>query len=174
MTEKKTLDSVADADVHTPWAIKAVEAGLARFVSKKANGEAVSVTVKNVPNKGDTVFVPFNKVEFVLDTPEAAARLWTLIEANKGTVKNDDGDEVPADNPVAGLLDYAYGLQRRSKIRVQYESQFVDPEAADKRLAALLMKQGRFKSEAKALAAAKLMREAAEAEDDEDEDTPDA
>lgn len=140
------------AELHKPWILSALAAGLVRF-------EDAKVTVKDVPNKGDKQEIPFKSAVFVIDSPESAASLYKLAEADKGTVKAEDGTEVPAENPIGTLLAYAYGLNCRAKVRAQFEARFEDPDKAVKKIAEMLVKAGQFKSFEKALAAAKLMRE---------------
>lgn len=140
------------AELHKPWILSAQAAGLVRF-------ETAKVTVKDVPNKGDKQEIPFNAASFVLTSAADAAKLYDLAEVDKGTVKLEDGSEVPAENPVATLLAYAYGLNCRAKVRAQFEAKFEDPDKAVKKIAEMLVKAGQFKSFEKALAAAKLMRE---------------
>lgn len=139
------------SDLHKSFVTAAAAKGLVRF-------EAAKVTVKNVPNKGDEQEIPFEAAVFTIETPEQAAELFKLAEADRPTVKTDDG-EAPGDNPVATLLGYAYGLNCRAKVRSQFEAKFEDPDKAVKKIAEMLVKSGQFKSFDKALAAAKLMRE---------------
>lgn len=139
-------------DIHKEWVAKAVEAGLARY-------EDAKVTIKDIPNKGDVKEVDFKKVVFSVDNAAELAKLFTLAEAGKGTTKDEAGKEVPGENPVNTLLTYAYGLNCRSRVRIGYESQFIDPEAAIKKIANALVKAGRFKSFEKAMAAARLLQE---------------
>jgi len=140
------------AELHKPWILAAVAKALVRF-------EDAKVTVKNVPNKDDIQEVPFKAATFILSSPEDAAALYTLAEADRGTIKLEDGSEVPGDNPVASYLAYAYGLNCRAKVRAQFEAKFEDPDKAVKKIAEMLVKSGAFKSFDKALAAARLMRE---------------
>lgn len=156
---EKVMPRAEDKNVHTTWALAAVQSGLARFVSKKANGEDVVVTIKNVPEKNDITKIPFNAIEYTVSSPEEAAKLWQVFEDGKAECENAFND----------LLNYAYGLQRRSSIRVGYESGFTDPEAADKRLAATLVKQGRAKNEAQAMKLVALLKAAKVEGEDEDE-----
>jgi len=141
-----------NVELHKEWIRTAVAAGLARFVD-------ANVTIKDIPNEGDKKEVPFKKVEFAVSDAADLTKLFTMAEAGKGTTKDEDGKEVPAENPINTLLTYAYGLNCRSKVRITYESQFVDPEAGLKKVANLLVKTGRFKSLEKALAAARAMQE---------------
>jgi len=143
------------AELHKPWILLAVAAGLARL-------EDAKVKINDLPNKGDKHEEPFKSVVFDVDSREAASELFDLAEAAKGTVKVEvDGKEteVPAENPLSVLLGYAYGLNCRAKVRAQYEAKFEDPDKAVKKIAEMLVKSGQFKSLDKALAAAKLMRE---------------
>lgn len=143
------------AELHKPWILAAANAGLVRF-------EDAEVTVKNVPNKGDEKKVPFKAAVFTIENKAQASELYELAEADKGTIKLENGTEVPGDNPIATLLAYAYGLNCRAKVRAQFESQFEDPEKGIKKIAEMLVKTGRFKSFDKALAAARLMQESDE------------
>jgi len=140
------------AELHKAWILAGVSKSLIRF-------EDANVTVKNVPEKGNEVKVPFKAATFIIASPEDAAALYTLAEADRGTVKLEDGTEVPGDNPVATLLAYAYGLNCRAKVRAQFEAKFEDPDKAVKKIAEMLVKSNAFKSFDKALAAARLMRE---------------
>ena len=146
------------SNLHKDWIRSAVAEGLARI-------EEANVTVKGVPNKGDLKLIPFEKIIFTIDTEAEGARLMAIAEAGRGTTTDDDGKEVPKANPVADLVTYAYGLNCRAKVRADFESKFEDPEKAIKAMAKLLVKSGRFKSEEKALAAARLLQE-----DDDEED----
>jgi hypothetical protein len=137
--------------LHKAWILAAVAANLARI-------EEAKVTVKNVPNKGDEKKVPFDHIVFATDA-DSIVKLFALAEAEKGTTKDDDGNEVPNENPLNTLLTYAYGLNCRAKVRAQYEGQFEDPEKGIKKIAEMLVKTGRFKTFEKALAAARLMQE---------------
>jgi len=145
------------AELHKPWILAAASKSLVRF-------EDAKVTVKNVPTKGDETTVPFKAATFIIGSPEDAAALYTLAEADRGVIKAEDGTETPGENPVATLLAYAYGLNCRAKVRQQFEAGFEDPDKAVKKIADMLVKSGAFKSFDKALAAAKLMREAPEDE----------
>ncbi len=149
------------SNLHKEWIRLAVAAGLARI-------EYAEVTVKGVPNKGDIKEINFEKVVFTIETAEQSAALMKLGDAARGTTKNDEGTEVPKEHPVAELLTYAYGLNCRAKVRADFERQFEDPDKALKKIAALLVKSGQFKSETKALAAARLMAEDEDAEDESD------
>ena len=140
------------SNLHKEWIRAAVAKGLARI-------EKAEVTVKGVPNKGDIKEISFEKVIFTIDNDAQSAALMQLGEAARGTTKDDDGKEVPREHPVAELLTYAYGLNCRAKVRADFERQFEDPDKALKKIAALLVKSGQFKDEAKALAAARIMRE---------------
>ena len=148
------------SNLHKDWIRAAVEQGLARF-------EEAKVTVKGVPNKGDEKLIAFEKAVFTIETDEQSAALMKLGDAARGTTKNDEGVEVQKEHPVAELLSYAYGLNCRAKIRADFERQFEDPDKALKKIAALLVKSGQFKNEAKALAAARLMQEDTDDEVDE-------
>ena len=157
--ETKVNRRVEVSNLHKSWIETAVSKGLARF-------EDAEITVRNVPNKGDETKVPFKKVAFTIDNPEQASALAAIAEAGRGTTKDDDGNEHPAEHPLATLLTYAYGLNCRAKVRAEFESQYEDPDKALKKIAALLVKSGQFKDEAKALAAARAMREASDDDDD--------
>ena len=146
------------SNLHKDWIRSAVADGLARI-------EDANVTVKGVPNTGDVKEISFEKVVFTIETAEQATKLMALGATARGTTKNDDGVEVPKEHPVADLLTYAYGLNCRAKVRADFERQFEDPDKALKKIAALLVKSGQFKDEAKALAAARIMRE--DTDDDE-------
>lgn len=136
------------ANLHKPWILSAVEAGLARIAQAK-------VTVKNVPNKGDVQEVPFDAVEFIVPDAASATKLYELAESAR--TKDDEG--VLSENPLNILLGYAYGLNCRAKVRAQFEARFEDPEKGIKKIAEMLVKTGRFKTYEKALAAARLMQE---------------
>ncbi len=146
------------SNLHKSWISDAVAKGLGRI-------EKASISVKNVPNKGDEKDIPFDKVVFTLTDADSLAALWTLAETARGTEKLEDGTEVPGENPVNTLLTYAYGLNCRAKVRADFESQFVDPDKAVKKIAEMLVKAGQFKSFDKALAAAKAMRETDESDE---------
>ncbi len=148
------------SNLHKDWIRAAIDHGLARI--EKAN-----VTVKGVPNAGDTKEIEFDKVVFTIETAEQSADLMRLGDTARGTTKDDKGAEVPKEHPVADLLTYAYGLNCRAKVRADFERQFEDPDKALKKIAALLVKSGQFKDEAKALAAARIMREDTDDEVDE-------
>ena len=150
------------SNLHKDWIRSAVSEGLARI-------ENATVTVKGVPNKGDIKEISFEKVVFTIENETTASALMALGAKARGTTKNDEGVEVPKEHPVAELLTYAYGLNCRAKVRADFERQFEDPDKALKKIAALLVKSGQFKDEAKALAAARIMREDT---DDEDVDEP--
>ena len=150
------------SNLHKEWIRAAVAEGLARI-------EDAVVTVKGVPNKGDEKEISFEKVVFTIETEAQSASLMALGAEARGTTKNDEGVEVPKEHPVAELLTYAYGLNCRAKVRADFERQFEDPDKALKKIAALLVKSGQFKDEAKALAAARIMRE----DTDEDEASDD-
>ncbi len=148
------------SNLHKDWIRAAVAQGLARF-------EKAKVTVKGVPAPGDTKEIEFDKVVFSIDTAEQAAALMKLGDAARGTTKDKDGKEVPKEHPVSEYLSYAYGLNCRAKVRADFERQFEDPDKALKKIAALLVKSGQYKSEEKALACARLMREDTDDEADE-------
>lgn len=137
--------------LHKAWVEAAVARGLARY-------ENAEVTINDVPNKGDKHKEAFKRVVFSIDG-STVLDLYNLADAERGVVKDEDGNEVPGENPVNDLLTYAYGLNCRAKVRTQYEAKFVDPEKGDKDMASKLVKSGRFKSFEKALAAVKLMHE---------------
>lgn len=141
------------SELHKAFVLKAAEAGLVRFVDA-----AITLKAKASPTGKDEK-VPFRAAEFLLSSREDAARLYDLAEETKGTVKDESGKEIPADNPVPILIEYAYGLNCRAKVRAQFEAKNEDPEKADKKMAETLVKNGRFKSFEKALAAVKLMHE---------------
>ena len=147
-----TRESDKMAELHKPWILAALAEGLVRF-------EDAEVTVKNVPNKGDVQKVPFKAATFNIESPADASALYTIAEADRGTIELEDGTKVPGDNPVGTLLAYAYGLNCRAKVRAQFEGRFEDPDKAVKKIADMLVKSGQFKSFDKALSAAKLMRE---------------
>jgi hypothetical protein len=180
MGDAKVTDRVKNEDIHEAWAIQAAAQTLARFVQKKANGDDVVVTIKGVPTKDDKVLIPFDEFTVLgITDRESWAKLWDVAEEFKGNVENEDGEPEPADNPLPKLIDYAYGLTRRSKIRVQYERGFADPEAADRKLLAMLIKQGRcgankdkdFNEQvAKVQAKLRQMVELMKADTDEEED----
>jgi hypothetical protein len=148
----KSEKRIEMSNLHKSWISDAVNKGLARFVP-------ANITVKNVPNKGDEKEIPFEKVEFTVTDDAGIQALWTLGEAARGTVKAEDGTEVPGENPLNTLLTYAYGLNCRAKVRADFERQFEDPDKALKQIAEKLVKSGKFKSYDKALAAAKLLTE---------------
>lgn len=140
------------AELHKAWIMAAEAAGLVRF-------ESANVKINDVPNKGDEHLEPFQRAIFVLSDEASASKLYGIAEAGKGTVKDEDGNESPAENPLATLLTYAYGLNCRAKVRTTYEAKFEDPDKAIKQIAEKLVKSGRFKSYDKALAAARLLQE---------------
>ena len=140
------------SNLHKDWILSAVKGDLARTAE-------ATITVRDVPEKGKTVEVPFEKVEFAIDSGDEMLALWTLAEASRTTVKDDDGKDVQTENPINTLLTYAYGLNCRAKVRAEYERGFEDPDKAIKKIAESLVKSGRFKSFDKALAAAKMLQE---------------
>lgn len=140
------------SELHKPWILAAVAKGLVRFESAK-------VKINDTPNKGDKHEEPFESAVFVVESATDAANLYNLAETDRGTVKQEDGTEVPGDNPIGVLLGYAYGLNCRAKVRARYEAKYEDPDKAVKKIAEMLVKSGQFKSLDKALAAARLMRE---------------
>ena len=148
--------------LHKDWIKAAVALGLART-------EDATVTVKGVPNKGDIKEISFEKVVFTIEDEASASKLMVEGAKARGTTKNDEGTEVPKEHPVAELLTYAYGLNCRAKVRADFERQFEDPDKALKKIAARLVKSGQFKSETKALAAARLMAEDEDTEDEGDD-----
>jgi hypothetical protein len=139
------------AELHKSWITAAQAAGIIRF-------EDATVTIKDVPNKGDKHEESFKLARFIA-SPENLMALWTLADAERGEETLDDGSKVPGENPLNVLLTYAYGLNCRAKVRAQYEAKFEDPEKAIKKIAESLVKAGRFKSYEKALAAARLLQE---------------
>jgi len=153
--ETKPRKGTHVSNLHKEWIKNAVSKSLARTTD-------ASITVKDVPNKGDKKDIPFEKVEFALTDADGLTALWALAESARGTVKLEDGTEVPGENPINTLLTYAYGLNCRAKVRADFERQFEDPDKAVKKIAEMLVKSGQFKNYDKALAAAKAMRETAD------------
>jgi hypothetical protein len=132
-------------DIHDSWVLQAEKSNLVRF-------EDAEVTIRDA-EKGTETKVPFKAAVFTIETPEQAAEAFKLAEADR---KTDKDGNLKA-NPVASLLAYAYGLQCRAYVRSANEPQ--DPDAAIKKVAAVMFKTKMFPTMELALTAARAMKE---------------
>jgi hypothetical protein len=142
---------------HQSWVNEAAKEQLVRF-----EPGVVKVNRKDENGKDVATEVPFEAAIFTVNSEAEINRLFELAEQAREEYEDKDGNKVLTENEVVQCLAYGYGLKVRAKVRTSYEKQFEDPDKNLRKVAALLVALGKFKTIETAMEAARALQQTEE------------